>query len=94
MEMRNCSPGLDRELWKLQVNFLAIVLEFCLETSIRKFYVTSYVDHSARDCWFAVKAHYFTSSLVVHASNDILTKLQRLDINTFSKQLNANYACR
>ena len=80
-----CSLGADQDLWKLQLNFFAMVLEFCLETSIGQFYVTTYIDVNARTVWFSVKDHYFTSTAALHASNDILTKLQNLNIATFTK---------
>ena len=84
-ELQHCSIGADCNLLKLQVNFLAMVLEFCLETSIGQFFVTTYIDGNARYVWFAVKNHYFTSSLALYASNQILTKLQNLNISTFTK---------
>lgn len=84
--LHTCTLGASQELWKLQVNFLAMILEFCLETSIGQFYVTCLIDTSAFKVWFAVKDHYFTSTAALHASNDILTKLQNLNITTFTKR--------
>ena len=86
LEIKLCPLGADQDLWKLQVNFLAMVLEFCLKTSIGQFYVTTYIDTNARIAWFSARAHYFTSSAALHASNDILTKLQNLNITTFFKR--------
>ena len=34
LEFKLCSIGADQDLWSLEVNFLAMVLEYCLETSI------------------------------------------------------------
>ena len=84
--MKHTSICVDRNLQKLQVNFLAMVLEFCLETSIGKFLVTTYINGNVRYVWFAVCNHYSTSTAALHASNQILTKLQKLNISIFTKQ--------
>ena len=62
-----------------------MVLEFALKTSIGQFIVTTYIDGDACFVWFEVRKHYSTSTASLHASNQLFTKLQNLDILTFPK---------
>ena len=62
-----------------------MVLEFTLETLMGQFIVTTYIDGDTRYVWFELSKHYSSSTASLHALNQLLTKLQNLDISTFPK---------
>ena len=42
--LKKCHPGSDTILWKFQVNFLAMALDYCLETGYGRFLIATYND--------------------------------------------------